>query len=259
MASAPAPEPLVRPLRVSGGSTEPFVSVGRWHTSCRSSRSCSRSARSGGCMPAEAVCSSKPLTDAFHERVRLRLPLVLFNTGATALVVTDLRIEVDGDPNRTGFDWITTLSARAPRTIIATRQRSRSGGGRPASSSPSLATTQAGHRRQGASIGCTCWRWSRRRRIGRTSAGSTGGHRRRGRRRARISLTAMCRPTTQRCKSLPNGRQGSLTDVVRGGGRSRRPRRWDSRERDEDVPLAPEAGLVVGPLVGWLAFRRRAR
>jgi hypothetical protein len=57
---------------------------------------------------------SKPRTYAFHERVRLRLPLVLFNTGATALVVTDLRIELDGDPARTGFAWITTRSTLRP-------------------------------------------------------------------------------------------------------------------------------------------------
>jgi hypothetical protein len=60
------------------------------------------------------IVASTPRTYAFHERVRLRLPLVLFNSGATALVVTDLRIALDGDPERAGFAWITTRSTLRP-------------------------------------------------------------------------------------------------------------------------------------------------
>lgn len=58
--------------------------------------------------------ASAPRTYAFAEKVRLRLPLVFFNTGAAALTVTDLRIALDGDPARSGFDWITTRSTLRP-------------------------------------------------------------------------------------------------------------------------------------------------
>ena len=60
------------------------------------------------------IVAAQPRTYAFADKVRLRLPLVLFNSGATALVVTDLRIGLDGDPDRSRFDWITTRATLRP-------------------------------------------------------------------------------------------------------------------------------------------------
>jgi hypothetical protein len=53
-----------------------------------------------------------PRTYAFVERVRLRLPLAIYNTGAAALIVTDLRLLIDDlqEPLR----WITTRAVLRP-------------------------------------------------------------------------------------------------------------------------------------------------
>jgi len=62
----------------------------------------------------------RPRTYAFANRVhadlgpplvRLRLPLAFFNTGAKALVVSDLRIVLDDEPTRRPFEWMTTRTA----------------------------------------------------------------------------------------------------------------------------------------------------
>jgi hypothetical protein len=57
--------------------------------------------------------AAAPRTYAFVDRVRLRLPLAFFNTGAKALIVTDLRLLVD-DLEREPFAWITTRSNLRP-------------------------------------------------------------------------------------------------------------------------------------------------
>jgi hypothetical protein len=57
--------------------------------------------------------AAAPRSYAFADRVRLRLPFVFFNTGATALIVTDLRLVVD-DPDREPLGWITTRSQLRP-------------------------------------------------------------------------------------------------------------------------------------------------
>ena len=53
---------------------------------------------------------------ATDDRVRLRLPLVLYNTGAKALVVGDLRLVVDGSAARAPMRWITTRSSLQPKS-----------------------------------------------------------------------------------------------------------------------------------------------
>jgi hypothetical protein len=50
---------------------------------------------------------------AFAKRVRLRLPLALYNTGAKALIVSDLRVDVDGA--RPPLPWQATLTSMRPR------------------------------------------------------------------------------------------------------------------------------------------------
>lgn len=50
---------------------------------------------------------------AFATRVRLRLPLALYNTGAKALIVSDLRVDV-GDA-RPPLPWQATLPSMRPR------------------------------------------------------------------------------------------------------------------------------------------------
>jgi hypothetical protein len=60
--------------------------------------------------PLEAAA---PRSYAFADKVRLRLPFAFFNTGAKALIVTDLRLLVD-DPDRQPLGWITTRSKLRP-------------------------------------------------------------------------------------------------------------------------------------------------
>ena len=58
--------------------------------------------------------AATPRTYAFAKRVRLRLPLAFFNTGAKSLIVNDLRIALDDEPERAPFAWITTRAALRP-------------------------------------------------------------------------------------------------------------------------------------------------
>jgi hypothetical protein len=53
-----------------------------------------------------------PRSYAFEDRVRVRLPFTFFNTGAKALIVTDLRLLVDDSDHELG--WITTRSKLRP-------------------------------------------------------------------------------------------------------------------------------------------------
>lgn len=57
--------------------------------------------------------AAAPRSYAFADKVRLRLPFAFFNTGAKALIVTDLRLLVD-DPDREPLGWITTRSKLRP-------------------------------------------------------------------------------------------------------------------------------------------------
>jgi hypothetical protein len=57
--------------------------------------------------------AAAPRSYAFADKVRLRLPFAFFNTGATALIVTELRLlvgGVDGEP----LGWITTRGRLRP-------------------------------------------------------------------------------------------------------------------------------------------------
>jgi hypothetical protein len=56
---------------------------------------------------------AQPHAYAFANKVRLRLPLVFYNTGARALIVTDLRLVVENEGSRV-FKWITTRSVLRP-------------------------------------------------------------------------------------------------------------------------------------------------
>jgi hypothetical protein len=57
--------------------------------------------------------AAAPRSYAFADKVRLRLPFAFFNTGAKALIVSDLRLLVD-DPDREPLGWITTRSKLRP-------------------------------------------------------------------------------------------------------------------------------------------------
>jgi hypothetical protein len=56
---------------------------------------------------------ARPAAYAFASKVRLRLPLVFYNTGAKALIVTNLQVVVD-DPTREPLHWITTRASLRP-------------------------------------------------------------------------------------------------------------------------------------------------
>lgn len=51
---------------------------------------------------------------AFAGRVRLRFPLALYNNGATALVVTDLRAVATAPPERPALRWLASVSHLRP-------------------------------------------------------------------------------------------------------------------------------------------------
>jgi hypothetical protein len=57
-----------------------------------------------------------PRNYAFAEKVRLRLPLAFFNTGAKALIVSDLRLIVEDEPSRKPLGWITTRAKLRPES-----------------------------------------------------------------------------------------------------------------------------------------------
>jgi len=52
---------------------------------------------------------ARPGAYVFADRVRLRLPLAFYNTGAVALIVADLRIVVETDDVREPLHWIAVL------------------------------------------------------------------------------------------------------------------------------------------------------
>ena len=56
----------------------------------------------------------QPGAYAFAGRVRLRFPLALYNNGATALVVTDLRAVAVAPPDRAPYRWLATISHLRP-------------------------------------------------------------------------------------------------------------------------------------------------
>lgn len=60
--------------------------------------------------------AARPRTYAFTSKVRLRLPLAFFNTGAKSLIVNDLRIVLDDEPERPPFEWITTRDKLRPES-----------------------------------------------------------------------------------------------------------------------------------------------
>ncbi len=58
---------------------------------------------------------AQPRAYAFETKVRLRLPLVFYNTGAQALIVADMRVVIEGEGSRV-FKWITTRSVLRPES-----------------------------------------------------------------------------------------------------------------------------------------------
>jgi hypothetical protein len=56
----------------------------------------------------------QPGAYSFAGRVRLRFPLALYNNGATALVVTDLRAVPVDPPERKPYRWLATVSHLRP-------------------------------------------------------------------------------------------------------------------------------------------------
>src|SRR6266508_6030408 len=50
--------------------------------------------------------AAAPRSYAFADKVRVRLPFAFFNTGSKALIVTDLRLLIDNDPDREPLGWI---------------------------------------------------------------------------------------------------------------------------------------------------------
>jgi hypothetical protein len=58
---------------------------------------------------------AQPHAYAFANKVRLRLPLAFYNTGARALIVADMRLVVEDEGSRV-FTWITTRSVLRPES-----------------------------------------------------------------------------------------------------------------------------------------------
>ena len=61
-----------------------------------------------------SLTATPPRSYAFANRVRLRLPLAFFNTGATALIVGDLRLVIENQSSRTPLRWISTRTTLRP-------------------------------------------------------------------------------------------------------------------------------------------------
>ncbi len=58
--------------------------------------------------------AAAPRSYAFADKVRVRLPFAFFNTGAKALIVTDLRLVIDNDPDTEPLGWITSRTKLRP-------------------------------------------------------------------------------------------------------------------------------------------------
>jgi len=61
-----------------------------------------------------SLTATAPRSYAFAEKVRLRLPLAFFNTGAMALIVSDLRLIIEDETSRNPLGWITTRTRLRP-------------------------------------------------------------------------------------------------------------------------------------------------
>lgn len=61
-----------------------------------------------------SLTATRPRSYAFVEKVRLRLPLAFFNTGAKALIVSDLRLVIEDSTSRKPLGWITTRTKLRP-------------------------------------------------------------------------------------------------------------------------------------------------
>ncbi len=61
-----------------------------------------------------ALEAARPQAYAFADNVRLLLPLAFFNTGARALLVSDLRVVIDDQSERMPLAWIATRSVLQP-------------------------------------------------------------------------------------------------------------------------------------------------
>jgi hypothetical protein len=61
-----------------------------------------------------SLTATRPRSYAFVEKVRLRLPLAFFNTGAEALIVSDLRLVIENQPSRKPLRWTTTRTKLRP-------------------------------------------------------------------------------------------------------------------------------------------------
>jgi hypothetical protein len=68
-----------------------------------------------------SLTATRPRKYAFADRVRLRLPLAFFNTGAKALIVSDLRLVIDDEPERVPLGWITTRAKLRPESDVQGR------------------------------------------------------------------------------------------------------------------------------------------
>lgn len=63
-----------------------------------------------------SLTATRPRSYGFADRVRLRLPLAFFNTGAKALIVSDLRLVIEDEPDRVPLGWITTRTKLRPES-----------------------------------------------------------------------------------------------------------------------------------------------
>jgi hypothetical protein len=77
------------------------------------------------------------LTAVTSSELRIRFPLVIYNTGTRAIVIENLRLVVEG--HELDGSASAVRSGRCPRTCSTSLRRSTCRGGRPARSSPSSA------------------------------------------------------------------------------------------------------------------------
>jgi hypothetical protein len=61
-----------------------------------------------------SLIAAAPRVYAFSDAVRLRLPLVFYNSGARALIVGDLRVVVEDEPLGKPLRWVTTRRTLRP-------------------------------------------------------------------------------------------------------------------------------------------------